>query len=266
MIGYSKGGSGYCLIKVDNLYRVDEKINGQAIVIDNSFRPEHRVRTWGKIIQLPFIMGNTPIIQKSNGYPGYGAIRMAEGEMSAPAESFYTPGSVNQYKMMSDIVQDLAIDDLIYFKWRVIYSLKNRIAEEVGKDKKKSWIYKVPYDHIFCKVKDDKITMVGSFVLIDPIFETWDEILRPTYTQFKDKHGNWIPKPKSEWLQVKVAPSKLDKTGIVAHVGAPLRGETCELKPGQKVLFRPNLKNLVTIEGRKYFVMLQDHVTCTIEE
>jgi co-chaperonin GroES (HSP10) len=108
--------------------------------------------------------------------------------------------------------------------------------------------------------------MIGSHVLIDPILETFDEILRPTYYDIKDKFGNFIQRPKKEWIQIKTAPSKKDRQGIVVEVGTPLRGEKCYIKKGDKILFKPNMKNLIKIEGKSYFVLRQDQILCTVEE
>jgi co-chaperonin GroES (HSP10) len=108
--------------------------------------------------------------------------------------------------------------------------------------------------------------MIGSHVLIDPIMESWDEILHPTYYDIKDKFGAKIPRPKSEWLQIKTAPAKKDRQGIIKHIGSPLRGEKCHLAQGDKILFKPNMRNLIKIEDKNYFVMRQDQIVCKVIE
>lgn len=272
LISYKKGGAGYVLIKVHSLRDSStgyKGIDGKEIMVDTSFEPERKVRTNGEVIQLPFYMGSIPFSQIPIGTPSYGAIRdVTDGDMDDPHPALYSIGGFMEYKLTSDIEPEVQIGDKIYFPWRVLHAAKNMIAETISKEatKVKTWIYKVPYDNIYCAVRDGKTIMVGSWVFIDPIWETWEEILRPTYYPFKNARGEFEKRPQKEWLQVKVAPSKMDRQGIVAHVGSPLRGERCNLAVGDKVLFRPNLRNLVKIEDKKYFVMRQEHVVCKVHE
>ncbi len=274
LVGYRKGGAGYVLIKVHSLYDNSSGIvglDGKELQIDTTSAYEDRkkrTRISGEVIQLPFYMGNKPMYQIPVGTPSYGAIRDVEGEMDEPHPALYSIGGFFDYKMMSDIAQEVQLGDRIYFPWRILNSPNNMIAHTASKHAKKAltWIFKVGYDSIYCAVRNEKIIMIGGYVLIDPIFETWDEILRPTYYPFKNALGEFEVRPKKEWLQVKVAPSKKDRQGIVAHVGTPLRGERCNLKVGDKVLFKPNLKSLIKIEDKNYIVMRQEHVVCKVHE
>lgn len=267
MLGYKRGGAGYALIKVHSLSESGTGktgVDNKEIMLDTSFEPQRRAKTSGTVIQLPLYMGNMPIIQIPDGFPGYGAQRtFADDDMEDPSPALYTTGNV-RFRMMADIAQEVQIGDTIHFKWRVLYGRNNMVAESISKDAAtpSTWIFRVPYDHIYCAVRDGSIIPIGSHVLIDPIFETWDEILRPTYYEFKNALGEFIPRPKDQWIQTKVAPAKKDRQGIVAHVGTPLAGEQREIEPGDKVLFRPNLKNLVKIEGKSYFVLRQSQITC----
>jgi len=200
MIGYKQGGSGYCLIKIQgNLFDTNtgkKGVNGQEIVLDATFQKERRARIDGEVIQIPFYMGNAPIVQVPIGFPGYGLIRdLGDEEVDESIPELYSPtGGIYDYKLMSDIEPEVQIGDKIYFKWRVTFNHKNLLAQSM--EGTPTWIFKVPYDHIYCAVRDGKIIMVGSHVLIDPVMETWDSILRPTYYDIKDKDGNFIPRPK----------------------------------------------------------------------
>lgn len=269
MIGYKRGGAGYVLVKLTgSLFNTDNKakgIDGKEIMIDASFQKEKRARIDGTVIQLPFFMGNAPISQIPIGYPAYGQIRDRRGEDidDSMPELYSEMGGQYEYKMMADIEQEVQLKDKIYFKWRTTFNHKNLLAQSMEPP---AWIFRCQYDNIYCVVRDGKIIMIGSHVLIDPIMESWDEILHPTYYDIKDKFGKKIPRPKSEWLQIKTAPAKKDRQGIVAHIGSPLRGEKCYLSAGDKILFKPNMRNLITIEGKKYFVMRQDQIVCKVIE
>lgn len=268
MIGYSKGGTGYVLVKVDNIY-VDiteaKGIGNMPIVSDVTYQPERRMRTTAVVIQEPLFMGNQPIMSIPSGFPGYGPTRYLPDHDSDEtiSTSLYSQGYYN-YKVMSDIEPIVRTGDRVHFVWRTLFSHKNLIAETATKEGK-SFIYKVPYDGIYCAVRDEKILMVGSNVLIDPVFENWESILRPTYyPNVKDKFGNPIPKDKKFWIQTKVSPGQKDRQGIIKHIGEPLRGDVRHLEPGDRVLYKPNLKNMITVEGNRYFCMKQDHIVCKI--
>jgi len=268
-LNYKKGGSGYVLIKIKgNLFDTNsgkKGVNGQEITIDATFQKEKRARIDGEVIQLPFFMGNAPISQLPVGYPAYGMAReMFNEDMDENIPELYSPiGGIYNYKMMSDIEQEVQLGDRIYFKWRVTFNHKNLVAQSIDPP---TWIFRVSYDNIYCAIRDSKIIMVGSHVLIDPVMESWDSILRPTYYDIKDKQGNLIPRPKEQWLQIKTAPSKKDKQGIVAEIGSPLKGEKCYLSKGDKILFKPNMKSLIRIENKSYFVLRQDQIVCKVLE
>lgn len=269
MIGYSKGGTGYCLIKVDNLFDDTTEAKGIdniPLMIDTTYQPERRIRTTGEVIQLPLMMGSQPIMQVSAGYPGYGAVRYIPNQDTDEelATALYSQGYYN-YKVMSDIAPEVRIGDKLHFKWRTLFSRKNLVAETKGKDGRQ-WIYKVPYDQIYCAVRDGKIIPIGSHVFIDPVFESWDEILVPTYSEIKDKFGKPILRPKSQWIQTRSAPKQKDRLGVVKHIGTPLKGDIRNLEVGDKILYKPNLKSMITVEGTKYFIMLQDMVCAKVDD
>jgi hypothetical protein len=177
--------------------------------------------------------------------------------------ALYRIGNINKYKFMSDIAPEVEVNDLIYFKWRVLYSAQNIIAKSSGDSPE--MIVKVPYDHIFCAVRNGKIIPIGGNVLIDPEFESMDDILKPTYYPTVDSQGNKMPRPKEEWIKVKQFPEDKDRQGTVKHVGTPLKGDRCFLEPGMRVVYKNRLKNLVTIEGGKYIVLPHNTILAKIK-
>lgn len=263
---FSKGGVGFCLVEMKGgMYNEGTGVKGvdgkEIIVGDVGFRREHYVKTKAKVIQLPIGLSHNPITMHSFGFPPYGACRTIDGDMDDPSPAIYSNNPPMEYKLSSDIRQEVCLHDDIYFKWRVVFSKQNLIAQSA--DKPPSFIFKVPYDHIYCAVRDGNIIMIGSHVLIDPVWEQWEDILVKTYYQnIKNPDGSLMERPKKEWILKKASPDKKDRQGIIAHIGSPLKGWNTDLKQGDRILYKAKLNNLVTIEGKKYFVLRQDQIVC----
>jgi co-chaperonin GroES (HSP10) len=109
-------------------------------------------------------------------------------------------------------------------------------------------------------VREEKIIPIGGYVLIEPDLESWDDILKPVRSTIKDKDGNFILKPKDQWLQTKVRPDRKYLTGFVRHIGAPLKGDVNELEIGQKIYYRKHADWVQNIEGKEYYAIRQRHI------
>lgn len=235
--------NNFVIFKTDQMFndKVQFKgINGENLVLDPSFDPQRHVRTYGEVVSLPAQLTKRPIMQEHRGSP-------------APSDS-----SPFEYKFVSDVAQDIQIGDRIYFHFNTI-TMRNCVKEE-GKHPNRTWYFKVSYEQILCAVRDGKIIPTSSYVLVDPDFESWDDILVPTYTELKDAEGNFIPKPKELWIQKKVRPEYKYLTAFVRYVGAPLRGDKCEIEVGQKIWYRRNADWMNTVEGKDYFAIRQRHI------
>lgn len=269
---YRKSGTGYVLVVVKSTHNVNtgrKGVDGKDIVIDIAFRPMEYALNSAVVYQLPFEMGTHAISQVPCGIPGYGPIRFPSRADYSPSSEIYAIGGVYSYKLVSDIEPEVEIGDKIYFKPRTLNNRKNYLGElksEDGKDNK--YIYKVPYENIFCTVRNGVINPIGAWLMIEPMWEDWGTILKPTYyADIKDEHGNPIPRPKKEWIQVKQAPEHDNMRGRVAHVGKPLVGEFCDIKKGMNILFRKQVKPFFqVIEGEKYIILPQDAVLAELKE
>lgn len=259
MTKYTRGGVGSLLVQMSAVYKTGTGIkglNGQELVLgDEGYAKEKHANTSGVVIQIPVSYGKHPIGSSRSGFPAYGASRLPEADVVIKDVFYARPN--NKIKFRNDIEPEIQVGDKVYCPWTAVFDKRNLIAK--GADGK-SFIFKVAVDLVYAVVRAGKIIPIGSHVLIDPVFESWESILRPTYYDFKDKFGKPMERPKSEWLQVKTAPKQIDRQGIIKHIGSPLKGETCQLKPSMKVLYKPNLKNLLEIEGEKYFIMRQDQI------
>lgn len=111
------------------------------------------------------------------------------------------------------------------------------------------------------KVTVKHINMIGSWCLLNPIMEDWASILRPTFFPYTNDKGEPIPRPKEQWIQMKVAPGKEKMRGIVKYFGKPLKGDDCDLEPLMKVWIRKVASEwLLAIEGARYIVCRQNQI------
>lgn len=262
---YSRSGVGYILVITDSVYKAEtdrKGIDGQPIIIDIAFNPMRYALNFATAYQLPIELGNTIFLQAPSGPPGYGPINMPRGYDGSPSTDIYAIGGVYKYKYVSDIQADVQIGDKIYFKPRTLNNKANfmgMLKDDKGKPSK--YIYKVPYENIFCTVRDNQITMIGGWVLLDPIYEDWEDTYQKTYYPYKDKRGNPIERPKKEWIVKKIAPEHDMQRANVAHIGPPLKGEFCDIDQGQRVIFRKQQTTFFQmVEGKKYIVTTQDQI------
>lgn len=263
---YRKSGTGYVLVVCEATHKAGTGrmgIDGKEIIIDIAFNPMQYAFNHAVVHQLPFEMGNMPIMQVPCGAPGYGSINTPKGSMEYPSTDIYTIGGVYKYKYISDIVPEVQIGDKIYFKPRTLNNARNlmgTLKDENGKAQK--YIYKVPYENIFCAVRDGKIIMIGGWVLLEPMMEDFEDILIPTYHQYlRDEKGNPLLLPKEQWRKKKQAPEHDNLRGKVAHIGNPLKGEPCDIQAGATVIFRRQIKTFFqVIEGERYIILSQDQI------
>jgi hypothetical protein len=239
-------------------------INGRDLVFDPGFQPWLHVRTYGEVVSVPKHLSKVPMpLQEPVGTPSY--------HSHAPI----------RFKKLCDVESELEIGDKIYFHFNTI--TMNNLVKEEGVHPDKTFYFRVRYDSIICAVRGQNhvtsiadtfssngsrpiktthksIIPIGSYVLVEPDWETMEDILLPVYSSIKDENGNPIPLPKEKWIQTKVAPGYRDLKGTVRHVGSPLKGDTCEVKEGDQIIFRKNADWLVKIEGVDYFAIRQRHI------
>lgn len=239
----------YVVFKTDLLFEQHCKakgINGRELVFDPGFEPQRHSRIYGEVISVPNFLSQFPMMDESRGLPAY--------HDSAPV----------QFKHLSDVQMEVKVGDRIYFHYNTM-KMGNIIQEE-GLHPKKTFYMKVRYDSVICAVRksiitqETKIIPIGGYTLIDPDFESWEDILVPTYSEILDGLGQKQLKPKELWIQRKLAPEYKYLTGYVRHVGTPLQGDELEIEPGQKIWYRKNADWMVKIEDRDYFVVRQRHI------
>lgn len=234
-----KAFQNFIIFKTDQLFNDKVKMKaGGELYFDPSFNPAVHARIYGEVVSVPIRLSpSIPISQKHAGLPGY------------------NERSPYSYKYMADIEQDVRVGDRIYYHFNTI-KIGNIVKEE-GAHPNKTWYLKVRYDQVICAVRNGEIICIGGHTLVDPDFETWDDITIQVPTALKDASGQTITRP----VITKAQPTYKFLRGTVRHVGKPLKGDVCEVKPGQKILYHRHGDWLVKIEDRDYFVIKQRHLT-----
>lgn len=250
--------------EVSQLFTDKVKINGREIWFDPTFRPHEHIQKWGIVTQIPQRLSQMPIpTQITDGCPEY------------------YEKVTRRYKYLSDIEPEVKVGDKIWFHHNTIDipHLKNLLREE-GEGEAKRYYFKVRYDQIICSVREiskeevdeelwDKenpdtkynvIIPIGGWTLVQPDWESFDDILVPTYSDILDGTGKPTLRPKSEWIQKKSVPGYRHLTGFMIHIGTPLQGDTCEMEPGDKVWYRNNGDWLLDIEGDQFFAIRMHHL------
>jgi hypothetical protein len=233
----------FLVFKTDRLSNDDSKFkgaDGKGIVLDTSWDPKIHVRTYGEVVSVPPHLSHVFISQKHRGLPSY--------------ESF----SPFEYKYISDISPDIQVGDRIYFHFNTLVD-KNLIKYQF-ENGKKVYYFKVRYDQVICAVRDGQIIPTSSYTLIEPDMETWEDIQIPTYSNLVGPDGKKKLKPKDQWLVTKAAPESKYLLGYVRHIGNPLKGTTCDLVTGDRIIYRRQANWTNKIEGKDYFAILQKHI------
>lgn len=272
-----KGNIDYVLFGVRDYYKDKVKLNNEELIIEPTFDPTRHVTICGEVVQVPVSLSSKPvfIIKEHIGLPPYGPIgNIPRDYMTNNLDTIYS-SKVPPVHRMHDIEMDVRPGDRIYFHYNTLLNEENFVADNLTRiDGIDFDLWKVRYDQIFCAVRPRKkknqgleIIMVGSWCLVEPDLETWEDIYQPTYYDIIDPiTKRRKPKPQSEWIQLKVAPEKQYLRGRLKHVGKALKGKTCELKQGDYIVYSPDADFEIEVEGKKYLAIRQNHIEGILEK
>lgn len=254
----TRSGSNAVIVEIKNgLFNDSVPLNKSNIVIDTSFEPNKFLKTSGTVIKLPISLSNFPISARHNGFPAYGAARNKLGLPINP--TLYSKKMSSIFSFMSQIQQDVQINDTIFFSWMAL-SNKFNVLHHNRNDN--SFTCRIPYDLIYAASRNNSIIPIGSYVLIKPILELWDDLYIKTFSKIKDLNGNYIPLPKDKWIITKSSPSHKQQQGVVAHIGNNLINTKSPIKPNDKVLFKPSFKNYTNINESNLFCIKTNDIAC----
>lgn len=154
------------------------------------------------------------------------------GEVTAIPEKLNT-----DWKIESEV----KVRDRIYFHFHCICK-ENRIYLNGHH------LYKIPYNQIYCAVRDEEIIMIGGHVFVNPEMQTEKEIVT----------GSGVI------AQTHTKPKTL--TGYIQHTGTPLIGEQIIAGQGDKIYYLPESDIKINIEGEEYYRMKQKDIIAKFTE
>lgn len=236
------------------------------IHIDTSINTDQHYINRAEVIVIPVGMSKNRrlTIEKGSplkpfgfqGDPDFSWVRNDADEFSLMGlnKAFYS----EEYSRMhnySDISMEVGVGDMIYFNWTSLAKEENFRGMDG-----EYFVWDIDYQNIFCSIRGGKIIMIGSWVLIDPEWESFKDILMPTYYPLEITGGKKRVRPEREWIQTKTEPESAECTGFVRHVGTPIKGKNCDISVGDHIYFMRGSKLNIEIEGKKYYVMRQHRI------
>jgi hypothetical protein len=295
----------HIVVKVPSIFIDETQykgVDGKKIVLNVLYHPERHVRNFGIVTSVPDELLHYPLFNEHIGRPAYSTFSNYEPKWKTNADieleievgdkvyfhhNCLLPdqqgGSQwNKLFLFSQKEKFEGKETLMYY-FRVKYDLvfavvrytpANTISDAFDwnheaflkpfeSNGKKLHIYtdKHGFDHLYEK----DIIMIGSYVLIEPDFETWEDISIPIPETLNGKKllnpdGSVRMKPKDQWLVTKTAPGEKYLRGWVRHVGSPLKGDSAVAEQGEYVYFQRFADTKIKIEGKDYFRVKQRHI------
>lgn len=291
------------IVKVPSIFIEETKyrgVGGMALIVSSLFNPERHIRTYGIVVSVPERCFRTPLVSDVLSLPNYHdrpvlsykSARDIEMDIKIgdkvyfhhntllPNTGFHSFSGTN-FLFTKDEMVDGKLKPFHYFK--VMYELvyvsiryepMNGVTEEFNwhnEDKIKEivlpegtrYIYTDTQgqDHIYKK----SLVPIGSWVLVQPDMESWEDISIPTPEvingkKLLNKDGSIRMKPKEQWIVIKKAPEEKYLQGWVIHSGSPLKGDQEFLEEGMYVYFQKFMNTKIKVEGKDYFRMRQRHI------
>jgi len=231
------------------------------LIVDPKWRPDHRVKITGEIIASPeYLSGiGSPYYENYPGLPKPMAYRGSEQiakKLAMMPEHYrklkdkqvpYSCGGWSPSNQTAfGVPVETEVGDKAYFHYSTLRSTENFQYREVsGKV-----VYKVPYESLFCIVRNNRITMLNGNVLVDKYFD--DDL------EDVEVGDNTIRAKVKAGLVVQIGEKPKYLTGVLRHIGKPIGDQTrYTCAPGELIMFRPSSEFENTIEGHEYYVMKQ---------
>lgn len=292
----------HIVVKVPSIFIDETKykgVDGKNIIINVLFNPERHVRNYGIVVSVPDELYYYPLFNEHIGRPAYSPhtdvnswwkttadieLDIREGDKVYFHPNCLLPDQQGDtiYNKMFLCTKKEIVDgkETVMYYFRIKYELvfaavryvpANNLTREFEWSMEKEltpftskglFVYHGDkFDHIYRK----EIVMIGSYVLVEPDFETWEDISIPVPEVINGKKilnpdGSVRMKPKEQWLVKKKAPDEHYLKGWVRHVGSPLKGDQPFLSSGMYVYFQKYANTKIKIEGYDYFRIRQRHI------
>lgn len=256
-MNYTIGGIGYVLVECETRYENKTGyfgVDNKELIVDTRYEPLKYAVTKGKVLQVPYALGEMMLSQIGVGFPPPG-IRRGNKPGDAHA-ALYAIGGYYQYKRLSDIEPEVKIGDTIWFM-RGVFKKDENIVDEFERDGSKVFIFKVDYDLIICIDKEEGPHMIGARCFVEPMYESWDKFLVPTFFEQLGPNGEKLPKPQNQWMVTAMQPQQSKLKGILRHFGTPLKGDTFEFEKNAEVYLRRNPQWKYNYKGTDYMLVYQ---------
>lgn len=154
----------------------------------------------------------------------------------------YNPSTFDGYKMipLSEYAKRISVrqGDKIYFT-EVVTERENFL----GPWGDGSMLFRCRVDNIICVVRDEQIIMQGTWVLVDPVMETWEDITTPA------------------GVIAKVAPEGRPLQGIIKHIQTDDHYEVDD-----KIIYLPDSNWGLTVEERDCFAIREKEIICRVKK
>lgn len=190
-----------------------------------------------------------------NYYATHGNLTLYVDPLFKPGQRKVIVGDVygvcDEMYPYSKIVNDVKPGDKVYFHYNAI----NEDALIPGH--KGLWL--IDYDTVFCAVREGNIIMIGGRILAESIYD--DDIVEIDVDGLKQK-----AKLTPSGLVKEINPAYNMHRARLAHIGSPLIGDDpIPINPGDIFYYIKNGDFKNTIEGKEYFVMMQDEILAVDE-
>lgn len=245
---------------------VDDVIStGKVTLFKDTTYDHHRSkRIYGTVAALPYRLSTERIHQEDNFYPvarqyfpGEAISRQAVAQSrqfrrllntaeERKLRSRYSCGIYEpEYTRLDHQPIEGQIGDKAYFHY---LALSNDTY--IGQDEDHKRYYRVPYQNIFCFVRDGRTTMVNGYVQVEPY---WNEDYQEIEVDGKLIRG----KLKGD-LVVGLAEAPEYRTGVVRRKGKDYGKDTrSTVREGDIVLYDKGSEFKNTIEGKEVYLMQQ---------
>ena len=142
---------------------------------DKPFNEEINVRTSGIVVAVPHNLTPVTLYENYLGTPRYShhithevikdAIRRMPKKLRGNyGRNMYNPGNPSESFQHQPNNPEIEVGDKIYFEYNVLIDSAAYVDEDED-----GIVYKVPYQSIYCYVREDKITMVNGWVFVESI-------------------------------------------------------------------------------------------------
>lgn len=235
----------------------DENGNEIRLILNPNFRPTHNSKISARVISVPLHLTgkNSPLYEIGPGYPKPSSYRGAThiNSILNNTPKKYRAKTIIPYRcglyepnMQTNkgLKVEVQPNDEVYFHYNMLLNEHNYLF----RDTDGFLVYKIPYTSVFCRVRNRKITMLNSFVLVS---EAPDEDVVEVEVDGRSIKG------KLEDKLLVPGDRPLYLSGILRHIGEGIGPDRRDIKPDTHVMFRPSSEFVNMIEGEAFYVMRQ---------